>query len=132
MMQLYRHSGKTCFSHAQKFSATFSSPEQAGHVYITQQSIVNKRLCGISDLLPQGMRVIGALPGQREWSQPISDVTEGFMTLAADMRPEATLLIGFSQSALQRPTRILYELTHQNLHWHSICWSLVKSMMHAT
>jgi hypothetical protein len=61
-----------------------------------QQSIVKMGLRGISDLLPQAIRVIGALPSQKEWSQPKHDVTEGFVTSAEDMRPEATLLIGLS------------------------------------
>ena len=54
------------------------------------------------------------------------------MTLADDMRPEATLLIGLSQYALQRQSRILYELTRRNLRWHSISWSPIKSMTQAT
>jgi hypothetical protein len=54
------------------------------------------RVRGISDVSPQAMRVIGALPGQREWSRPRHDVTEGFMMSAEHMRPEATLLIGWS------------------------------------
>ena len=62
----------------------------------TQQSIVNMRVRGIVNLLPQATTVIGALPGQREWSQPKHDVTEGIMTSAADRRPEATLLIGLN------------------------------------
>jgi hypothetical protein len=53
------------------------------------------------------------------------------MTLAEDMRPETTLLIGLSQHALQRRTRIIYELKSQILHWHSIGWSLIKSMKQA-
>jgi len=63
---------------------------------MTQLSIANMRLRGISDLLQQAIRVIGALPNQREWSRSKHGVTEGFMTLADDMRPEATLLIGLS------------------------------------
>jgi hypothetical protein len=47
-------------------------------------------------LSPQAMRARGALPGQREWSRPKHDVTEGIMTSADDMRPEATLLFGLS------------------------------------
>jgi hypothetical protein len=64
--------------------------------YQTQQSIVNMRVRGIVTLLPQGIRARGVLPGQREWSRPKHDVTEGIMTSADDMRPEATLLIGLS------------------------------------
>ena len=62
----------------------------------TQQSIVNMRVRGISDLLPQAIWVIGALPGQRERSWAEHVVTEGIMTSAKDMRLEATLLIGVS------------------------------------
>jgi len=62
----------------------------------TQQSIVNMQERGISNLLPQAIRIIGALPGQREQSRPKHDMTEGIMTSAEDMRPEATLLIGVS------------------------------------
>jgi hypothetical protein len=69
----------------------------------------------ISNLSLQMIRVTRALPGQREWSRPKHDVIEGIMTLAEDMRPEATLLIGLSKYALQRQTRIRYELTHQIL-----------------
>jgi len=53
------------------------------------------------------------------------------MTLAEDKRPEATLLIGLSEYALQRKTRIRDELTRQVLRWHSIGWSLIKSMTQA-
>jgi hypothetical protein len=62
----------------------------------TQQSIVIMQVRGTSDLLPQAIRVIGALHGQREWSRPMHDVLEGLMTLDEDMRPEVTLLIGLS------------------------------------
>ena len=34
-------------------------------------------------------------------------VSEGFMTLAENMRPEANLLIGVSQYALQRHERVI-------------------------
>jgi len=44
--------------------------------------------------ITRGNREIGALPGQREWSQPEHDMTEGIMMLAEDKRPEATLLSG--------------------------------------
>jgi hypothetical protein len=54
------------------------------------------RVRGILDLLPQAIRDIGAPPGQREQSQPKHDVTEGILTSADDMRPEATLLISLS------------------------------------
>jgi hypothetical protein len=64
--------------------------------YETQQSIVNMRVCGIVVLLPQAIRETDATPGQREKSRPKHDVTEGIMTSAEDMRPEATLLIGLS------------------------------------
>jgi hypothetical protein len=75
--------------------------------YQTQQSIVNMRVQGIVTLSPQAIRAHGALPGQREWSRPNHDVTEGIMSSADDMRPEATLLIGLSKNALQRQTRIV-------------------------
>jgi hypothetical protein len=45
-------------------------------------------------LMASGDKGVGALPGQREWSRPKHDVTEGIMMPADDMRPEATLLIG--------------------------------------
>jgi hypothetical protein len=50
------------------------------------------------------------------------------MTSADDMRPEATLLIGLSKYTLQRQAHSLYELTRQDLRWHGISWSLIKSM----
>ena len=62
----------------------------------TQQSIVNMEERGISNLLPQAIGIIGALPGQTEQSRPKHDLTEGIMTLAENSRPEATLLIGVS------------------------------------
>ena len=62
----------------------------------TQQLIVNMGVHRISDLLPQAIGVIGALPGQRERFRPKHDVTEGIMTWAKDMRPEAMLIIGVS------------------------------------
>jgi hypothetical protein len=65
------------------------------------------RVRGIVSLSSQVIRVTGALPGQREYSRPEHDVTEGIMTSADDMRPEATLLIGLSYYALQRQTRIV-------------------------
>ena len=89
------------------------------------------RVRGIVNLLLQAIRVIGALPGQREWSRPKHDVTEGIMTSADDMRPEATLLIGLSYNVLWRQTHIRYELTRQVLRRHSIGWSPIKSMMQA-
>jgi hypothetical protein len=89
------------------------------------------RVSGISDLLRQAIGIIGALPGQRERSRPKHDVTEGFMTLADDMRPEATLIIGLSTCPLQHQTCILYELTGQDLRWHSIGWSPIKSVVQA-
>jgi hypothetical protein len=89
------------------------------------------RVRGIVNLASQAIRVIDALPGQRERSRPKHDVSEGIMTSADDMRPEATLLIGLSKYALQRQTRILYALTHQVLRWHSIGWSPNKSMTQA-
>jgi hypothetical protein len=89
------------------------------------------RASGISDLLPQAIGNIGALPGQRERSRPKYDVTDGFMTSADDTRPEATMLIGLSAYALQCQTRILYELTHQDKCWHSVGWSRIKFMTQA-
>jgi hypothetical protein len=53
------------------------------------------------------------------------------MMSADDIRLEATLLIGLSSYALQRQTCISYELTRQVLRWHSIGWSLNKSMTQA-
>jgi len=62
----------------------------------TQQLKVNMQVSGTHDLSLQTIRVIMVLPGQRDSSRPKHDVTEGIMTLAKDMRPEATLLIGLS------------------------------------
>ena len=50
------------------------------------------------------------------------------MTLPADKRPEATLLIGLSYNALQRQTHTHNELTRHDLCWLSIGWSPIKSM----
>jgi len=86
---------------------------------------------GIVNLLPQAIRVIDVLPGQRQESRPKHDVTEGIMTSADDMRPEATLLIGLSEYALQHQTRILYEVRHQVLRWHSIGGSPIQPMTQA-
>jgi hypothetical protein len=89
------------------------------------------RVSGILDSWLQAIRVIGALPGQRQGSRPKHDVTEGCMTSAEDMRPEATLLIGLSTNALQRQTGNLYELTRQDLRCHCIGWSPIKSITQA-
>ena len=62
----------------------------------TQQLVVDMRVRGISNLLPQAIRAIGAPSGQREQSWPKHNMTEGIMMLAEDKRPEATLLIGLS------------------------------------
>jgi len=64
------------------------------------------QVSGILDLLLHAIRGIKELPCQREWSRPTRDVTEGFITSADDMRPEATLLIGLSYYALQHQTLI--------------------------
>jgi len=56
--------------------------------------MVNMRLCRTYDLLPEAIRTVRVLPGQREWSRPKHNMTEGIMTLAEDKRPETTLLIG--------------------------------------
>jgi len=77
------------------------------------------------------IRVIGTLPGQRDGSRPKHAVTEGFMMSADDMRLEETMLIGLSKYALQRQTRILNKVTRQDLHWHSIGWSPIKTMTQA-
>jgi hypothetical protein len=53
------------------------------------------------------------------------------MTSAKDMRPEATLLIGYSEYAFKRQTHMRYELTCQVLLSHSIGWSPNKSMTQA-
>jgi len=62
----------------------------------TQQLIVKVLVGGTHDLLPQAIRTIVVISGQREQSRPKHDVTEGIMTLAYDMRLEATLLINLS------------------------------------
>jgi hypothetical protein len=53
------------------------------------------------------------------------------MMLPEDKKPEATRLIGWSWNALQRQTRIQYDLMHQILLCHSICWWQIKSMTQA-
>jgi hypothetical protein len=54
------------------------------------------RVRGIVTLLPHAIRLSVTLLGQTEESRPKHDVTERFMTLADDKRPEATLLIMLS------------------------------------
>jgi len=54
------------------------------------------RVRGIVNLLSQAIRVMRALPGQRERSRPKHDVAEEIMMSADDMRPEATMVIGLS------------------------------------
>jgi len=53
------------------------------------------------------------------------------MTSSDDMRPEATLLIGLSQSEVQRQTRFVFEVMRQVLCCHSIGWSPMKSITQA-
>jgi hypothetical protein len=65
------------------------------------------RVRGIVSLPLPMVKDTDALPGQRERSRPEHDMTEGIMTSADDMRPEATLLIGLSWYALQRQTHIV-------------------------
>jgi len=43
------------------------------------------RVRGTPDLPLKQIGVIGVLPGQREWSRPKHDMTEGIMTLAEDI-----------------------------------------------
>jgi hypothetical protein len=81
--------------------------------------------------VPQAIRVIKALPGPREWSRPEHDVNAGVMTLADDKRPEATLLIAFSEYAVQCQTHNRYELTCQVLRWHCVGWSAIEFMKQA-
>jgi hypothetical protein len=132
MMQSCRHYRKACFSCVHDFQPHPPILILAGDLsYQTQQSIVYMRVRGIVSLLPHAIGITGALPGQRERSRPKYYVTEGVMTSAEDMRPEATLLIGLSYYALQCQTRILYELTRQVVRWHSIGWSPTKSMTQA-
>jgi hypothetical protein len=47
-------------------------------------------------------------------------VAEGIMKMADDMRPEATLLIGWSYYALQHQKLIRYQLTQLDLGWQRI------------
>jgi hypothetical protein len=89
------------------------------------------RVRGIVTLLPHAIRLSVTLLGQTGVSRPKHDVTERFMTLADDKRPEATLLIMLSWYALQCQTRMLYELMRHILRWHSIGWSPTKSMTQA-
>jgi len=115
MMQLYCLSGGTSFQPWAEFSTTFITPETTGTSVIgrersshsqTRHLIVNTRVCGTSGLSSQAIRTTRVLPGQREQSRPKHDVTEGTMTLAYDMRPEATLVIGLTWYELQRQIHI--------------------------
>jgi len=63
----------------------------------TRQLIANMRVCGTSGLLPQVITTTRVLSGQRESSRPKHGVTEGIITLAEDMRPEATLCHGLKK-----------------------------------
>jgi len=131
MMQSCRHGGETCFSRAYDFQAHSLFLILAGLV-VSDTTVDNQmRVRGIGSLSSQAIRVTCALPGKRERSRPKDDVTEGIMRSTDDMRSEATLLIGLSKHALQRQTRILYELTRQVLRWHSIGWLPIQSMMQA-
>jgi len=131
MMQSCCHCGETCFSRAHDFQPHSLFLILAGLVLSDTTGDSQMQVRGIRSLLSQAIRVTGALPGQRERSRPRHDMTEGIMTSTYDMRSEATLFIGLSKHALQRQTRILYELTRQVLHWHSIGWSPIKSMTQA-
>jgi len=62
----------------------------------TWQLIVNMQVNGTSDSLRKPISVLKELPGQREWSRPTHDVTEGSMMLAKDKSPEANLHTGSS------------------------------------
>jgi hypothetical protein len=61
-----------------------------------RQLIVNMQVCGTLNLLPQVIIAVRVLPSQQELSQPKHDMAERVMMLAENMRPEATLCIGFS------------------------------------
>jgi hypothetical protein len=89
------------------------------------------RVRGIVSLSSQMIRGTDALPGQRERSRPKHDVTDGIMTSADDMRPEATLLIGLSQYAANDELVLLYELIRQVLRSHCMGCSPIKSMTQA-
>jgi hypothetical protein len=132
MMQSCCHCGKACFSRADDFRPHSLYLKLAG--LILSDTTVESQYASKRDPRPivSGDRVIGVLPGQRERSRPKHDVTEECIMSADDMRPEATVLIGLSTYAWQCQTHILYELMRQNLRWHSIGWSPIKSMMQAT
>jgi len=55
-------------------------------------------------LLPRDKDSFWNTPRSTEAPRPKHDVSEGSMTLAEDKRPEANLLIGLSQYALQPHT----------------------------
>jgi hypothetical protein len=89
------------------------------------------QVSGISGRLSQMIRTTMVHSGQREWSQPEHDMTEGIATLAEDKRLEAALPCGLSQFALQRQTCIAYKLMSHVLHCHNISWLPIKSMIQA-
>jgi len=53
------------------------------------------------------------------------------MTLAYDLRPRATLLVGSSKYALELQTSIRYKSTRQVLCWDCIGWSPMESITQA-
>jgi len=63
------------------------------------------RVSGTVGLLPRAIGTPEVLPSQGERSRPRHDLSEGIITLADDMRPAATLLIGLSWYALQCQSR---------------------------
>ena len=73
------------------------------------------RYHGISGLLLPAIRTTRALHGQREWSQPKHDVSEGIMTLADNMRSKATLNIGLNENATSESYPIQVEESSSTL-----------------
>jgi hypothetical protein len=51
-------------------------------------------------------------------------VSQGLLALAEDKRPEAKRFIGLNPHSSQH-----HDKTCQTLHWHSISWLLIKSMV---
>lgn len=67
---------------------------------LPQQLIHNVQVHGSSSLLPSAVRTPSVLPSQRDFTGATHDITEGIMTWADEMRPEAFQLDAFSWYAL--------------------------------
>jgi len=80
------------------------------------------RLRGICNSCAKRWDYLRHSPGYGR-SSPKHAVSQGLLALAEDKRPGANRLIGLRPYASQR-----HIMACQNLHWHSISWSLIKSM----